>query len=50
MAQLFVVRGSFIFHLTEHRLSNSMTKTVHMGVWIIQEDPIREGLKKTFSR
>lgn len=50
IAQLFVVRGTFICHLTECHLSRSMRKTVHARKWLIQEDPVCGCLKKKFSR
>jgi len=50
IAQLFVVRGTFLSHLSECHISRSMRKTVHAGVWLIQEDPLHGSLKKKFSR
>lgn len=50
IACLFVVRGTFICHLTECHLSRSMRKTVHVRAWLIQEDPTHGCLTKRFSR
>lgn len=50
IAELFVVRGTFISHLTECHLSRSMRKTVHLRVRLTQEDSKHGCLKKRFSR